>query len=70
MAYFPAQPALFEEPDDYVLEHNPEVVYTDVLDNFDFNIFRDEEKRYYAALADFNRKIIKKQKGKKSQQKI
>jgi len=68
MAYAAAQPKLFEEPDDYVLENNPEVVYVSVLDDFDFNIFTEEEKRYYTALADFNRKLVKKQKKNDSQE--
>ena len=33
MAFAATQPKLFEEPDDYVLENNPEVVYANVLDN-------------------------------------
>ena len=68
MAYFAAQVVLFEEPDDYVVENNPDVAYTKVLDKFDYNLFQDEEKLYYQALADFNRKLVKKLKEKKSQQ--
>ena len=67
MAYPAVQPELFEEPDDYALENNPEVIYVKVLDNFDFDLFRDEEKRYYTALADFNRKLVEKQKETDSQ---
>lgn len=54
------QVALFEEPDDYVLDNNPEVIYTNVFNKFDFNLFQDEETHYYQALTDFNRKLVKK----------
>ena len=50
-----AQVALFDEPDDYVIDNNPEVIYTNVFNKFDFNLFLDEKKLYYQALIDFNR---------------
>jgi hypothetical protein len=68
MAYVAAQFALFEEPDDYVLENNPDVTYDKVLDKFDFNLFQDEENLYYESLSDFNRKLVNKAKEKKLQQ--
>lgn len=67
MAYAASQIAIFTEPDDYVLENNAEVIYVNVLDKFDFNLFQDEEKQYYEALADFNRKLIEKQQDEESQ---
>ena len=70
MAYVAAQFALFEEPDDYVLENNPDVSYDKVLDKFDFNLFQDEEQLYYKSLSDFNRKLVKKTKEKKIQQHV
>ncbi len=60
-----AQVNFFEEPDDYVLENNPDVIYAKVLDKFDFHLFRDEANKYYQSLADFNRKLSKKSKNKK-----
>jgi hypothetical protein len=68
MAAVAAQVMLFEEPDDYVIDHNPEVTYTKVLEKFDFNRFQAEQRRYYQALADFNRKLGNKMKEKKNQQ--
>lgn len=68
MAYSAAQVVLFAEPDDYVIENNPDVTYSKILDKFDFNLFRDEEKLYYQSLADFNRKLVKKLKEKKNNQ--
>jgi len=68
MAYLAAQVVLFEEPDDYVIENNPDVTYSKILDKFDFNLFQDEETHYYQALADFNRKLVKKLKERKNQQ--
>jgi len=71
MAYVAAhaQVALFNEPDDYVIDNNPEVIYTNVLNKFDFNLFQDEEKLYYQALTDFNRKLVKKTNERKSKEK-
>ena len=68
MADVAAQVTLFQEPDDYVIENNPAVTYTKVLDKFDFNRFQDEEKLYYQALSDFNRKLGNKLKAKRKQQ--
>jgi len=68
MADVAAQVTLFEEPDDYVIDNNPAVTYTKVLDKFDFNRFQDEEKLYYQALSDFNRKLVNKLKAKRKQQ--
>ncbi len=68
MAHVAAQVALFEEPDDYVIDNNLEVTYTKVLDQFYFNLFQDEEQLYYQALADFNRKLVWKLKEQKKQQ--
>lgn len=65
MAYAAAQVNFFEEPDDYVLDNNPDVIYANILDKFDFHIFRDEANLYYQSLADFNRKLIKKRQNKK-----
>ena len=68
MAYVAAQVTFFEEPDDYVIENNPDVIYAKVLDKFDFNLFQAEEQSYYQALADFNRKLVQKLKQKRNQQ--
>ena len=68
MANVAAQVALFEEPDDYVIDNNPDVTYTKVLDKFDFDLFQAEEKLYYQALANFNRKLVNKLKEKRTQQ--
>ncbi len=68
MADVAVQVALFEEPDDYVIDNNPDVTYTKVLNKFDFNLFQDEEQRYYQALSDFNRKLVNKLKQKRNQQ--
>ncbi|MBC8185342.1 transposase [candidate division KSB1 bacterium] len=64
-----AQVALFDEPDDYVLDNNPDVTFTKVFNKFEFNLFLDEENLYYKALADFNRKLVKKAKERKHQEK-
>ena len=52
MAYTAAQVALFEQPDDYVIENNPKVTYTKVLDKFDSNLFQDEERHYRAGIRE------------------
>ena len=70
MTYAAAQFALFEEPDDYVIENNPDVTYDNVLNKYDFNLFQDEEQLYYKSLSDFNLKLVKKAKEKKIQQHV
>lgn len=69
MAYAAVQVTLFEEPDDYVIDNNPEVIYTNVLNKFDFTLFQAEATHYYQALTDFNRKLEKKAKERKHTQK-
>ena len=71
MAYAAAhtQVALFEEPDDYVIDNNPEVIYTKVLNKFKFSLFQDEATFYYESLADFNRKLAKKAKERRLNEK-
>lgn len=58
------QQPIFIDSDDYVLENNPDVIFADMLDNFDFNLFVDEENLYYEALADFNKKLAEKRQEK------
>ena len=68
MAYIAQQQqTAFIDSDDYVLENNPNVIFVDMLDNFDFNLFVDDENLYYEALADFNKKLAEKRKEKESE---
>ncbi len=69
MGYAAAQINFFEEPDDYVLENNPNVTYVKVLNKIDYELFKDEATLYYKSLAKFNKKQAKKSKKLRHQQK-
>jgi hypothetical protein len=58
------QQSLFIDSDDYALENNPDVIFIKILNRFDFRLFHEEEKLYYEALADFNKKLAEKRKEK------
>ena len=58
------QQSLFIDSDDYALENNPDIIFTKILNRFDFRLFHEEEKLYYEALADFNKKLAEKRKEK------
>jgi len=58
MADIAAQVTLFEEPDDYVIENNPDVTYTKVLDKFDFNLFQNEEPAHKLKFHDLKINIL------------